>query len=711
MYCVLLVSSDRELCFLGIRFSPMLDPDITLRTAEDIPQAINIMKSLPVDAVVFDQDEVNDISKFIVATDRNRVTAPVILVSKNPTMDLLREAIDLRIDGFIPRSGRDPSDFFGEVNMRASIIAERRRNENYRRINESRMEALVKMASMGEEDFQTIVRYALEKSVELTHSKIGYVALYERERGMLNMLAWSSQAMKGCEVSNYPVEFELNSTGIWGEPIRLGKSITINDYENDRKSMKKGTPAGHVKLEKLLMVPIIVDGEIIGTAGVGNKDSEYTTFDETQLNLMMTELFSIYKSRETFRHEVTRSNAARTLMESGPVGFMYIDSDMNIIFSNRVAADIVGFDVKARLPLHLDSIGTRNVVEVKALVNSVRLDPADRTLRSHISGDGNTTYECAATHISEGNDIIPGFMLTFTDITDVVFIDTMRLRAIEHIRVLEGPVLNTLISSRRALVPLGDITDDAYPALVALDNTVTFMDDYRNVGISEPQWFSVRDLVEKAVKAAGVGNMPVDVKADGISILVDPEFPVVFKNLLTNSASHGGSSVSVSISCRINQGNLTMTYCDNGVGIPEYLEDHLFDQVPQGKFGMFLIKNVVDSNGFTIRHVPTGSGTCFEIGVSPAPMAYLWSSLSTDTLMSSAPLDSTDAMTASLPRRSLSESAVWRFSYLKFPSLENTSNSQSSSPASSGRSRKEIDSDTDDVMAPMAFPTSESSVT
>ena len=617
MYCVLLVSSDRELCFLGIRFSPMLDPDITLRTAEDIPQAINIMKSLPVDAVVFDQDEVNDISKFIVATDRNRVTAPVILVSKNPTMDLLREAIDLRIDGFIPRSGRDPSDFFGEVNMRASIIAERRRNENYRRINESRMEALVKMASMGEEDFQTIVRYALEKSVELTHSKIGYVALYERERGMLNMLAWSSQAMKGCEVSNYPVEFELNSTGIWGEPIRLGKSITINDYENDRKSMKKGTPAGHVKLEKLLMVPIIVDGEIIGTAGVGNKDSEYTTFDETQLNLMMTELFSIYKSRETFRHEVTRSNAARTLMESGPVGFMYIDSDMNIIFSNRVAADIVGFDVKARLPLHLDSIGTRNVVEVKALVNSVRLDPAGRTLRSHISGDGNTTYECAATRISEGNDIIPGFMLTFTDITDVVFIDTMRLRAIEHIRVLEGPVLNTLISSRRALVPLGDITDDAYPALVALDNTVTFMDDYRNVGISEPQWFSVRDLVEKAVKAAGVGNMPVDVKADGISILVDPEFPVVFKNLLTNSASHGGASVSMSISCRISQGNLTITYSDNGVGIPEYLEDHLFDQVPQGKFGMFLIKNVVDSNGFTIRHVPTGSGTCFEIGVPP----------------------------------------------------------------------------------------------
>ena len=617
MYCVLLVSSDRELCFLGIRFSPMLDPDITLRTAEDIPQAINIMKSLPVDAVVFDQDEVNDISKFIVATDRNRVTAPVILVSKNPTMDLLREALDLRIDGFIPRSGRDPSDFFGEVNMRASIIAERRRNENYRRINESRMEALVKMASMGEEDFQTIVRYALEKSVELTHSKIGYVALYERERGMLNMLAWSSQAMKGCEVSNYPVEFELNSTGIWGEPIRLGKSITINDYENDRKSMKKGTPAGHVKLEKLLMVPIIVDGEIIGTAGVGNKDSEYTTFDETQLNLMMTELFSIYKSRETFRHEITRSNAARTLMESGPVGFMYIDSDMNIIFSNRVAADIVGFDVKARLPLHLDSIGTRNVVEVKALVNSVRLDPAGRTLRSHISGDGNTTYECAATRISEGNDIIPGFMLTFTDITDVVFIDTMRLRAIEHIRVLEGPVLNTLISSRRALVPLGDITDDAYPALVALDNTVTFMDDYRNVGISEPQWFSVRDLVEKAVKAAGVGNMALEVKADGISILVDPEFPVVFKNLLTNSASHGGASVSVSISCRISQGNLTITYSDNGVGIPEYLEDHLFDQVPQGKFGMFLIKNVVDSNGFTIRHVPTGSGTCFEIGVPP----------------------------------------------------------------------------------------------
>lgn len=617
MYCVLLVSSDRELCFLGIRFAPMLDPNITLRTAEDIPQAINIMKSLPVDAIVFDQDEVNDISKFIVAADRNRVSSPVILVSKEPSMDLLMRAIELRIDAFVPRSNRDPSDFFGEIDTRASIIAERRRNENYRRINESRMEALVKMASMDNEDFQSIVKYALEKSVELTNSKIGYVALYEKDRGILNMLAWSVQAMKGCEISNYPVEFELNSTGIWGEPIRLGKSITINDYENDRKSMKKGTPAGHIKLEKLLMVPIIVNGEIIGTAGVGNKESEYTTFDETQLNLMMTQLFSIYKSRSNFRREVTRSSAARTLMESGPVGFLYIDSEMNIIFTNRVAADVIGFDPMSRLPLPLDSLGARNVTDIKALVNSVRMDNSDRTLRAHISGDGNTTYECAATRISGGVDVIPGFMITLTDITDVVLMDSLRSRAVEHIRVLEGPVLNTLIASRRALVPLGDITDDAYPALVALDNTVTFMDDYRNVGISEPQWFPVKDLVDKAIRAAGVGNLPVEVKSDGISILVDPEFPVVFKNLLTNSASHGGRVSKITISCRISQGNLTITYCDDGAGIPDYLEDSLFDQVPQGRFGMFLIKNVVDSNGFAIRHVPTGSGTCFEIGVPP----------------------------------------------------------------------------------------------
>lgn len=617
MYCVLLVSSDRELCFLGIRFAPMLDPNITLRTAEDIPQAINIMKSLPVDAIVFDQDEVNDISKFIVAADRNRVSGPVILVSKEPSMDLLMRAIELRIDAFVPRSNRDPSDFFGEIDTRASIIAERRRNENYRRINESRMEALVKMASMDNEDFQSIVKYALEKSVELTNSKIGYVALYEKDRGILNMLAWSVQAMKGCEISNYPVEFELNSTGIWGEPIRLGKSITINDYENDRKSMKKGTPAGHIKLEKLLMVPIIVNGEIIGTAGVGNKESEYTTFDETQLNLMMTQLFSIYKSRSNFRREVTRSSAARTLMESGPVGFLYIDSEMNIIFTNRVAADVIGFDPMSRLPLPLDSLGARNVTDIKALVNSVRMDNSDRTLRAHISGDGNTTYECAATRISGGVDVIPGFMITLTDITDVVLMDSLRSRAVEHIRVLEGPVLNTLIASRRALVPLGDITDDAYPALVALDNTVTFMDDYRNVGISEPQWFPVKDLVDKAIRAAGVGNLPVEVKSDGISILVDPEFPVVFKNLLTNSASHGGRVSKITISCRISQGNLTITYCDDGAGIPDYLEDRLFDQVPQGRFGMFLIKNVVDSNGFAIRHVPTGSGTCFEIGVPP----------------------------------------------------------------------------------------------
>ena len=99
-------------------------------------------------------------------------------------------------------------------------------------------------------------------------------------------------------MTNIPLEFDLDSTGVWGEPIRQRNTVVINDYQKSSMIHKKGMPHGHVPLTRIFMIPIFLNGEIVGTAGVGNKNEDYTWFDEVQLNLMMEELFAIYYNND-----------------------------------------------------------------------------------------------------------------------------------------------------------------------------------------------------------------------------------------------------------------------------------------------------------------------------------------------------------------------------------------------------------------------------
>ena len=69
---------------------------------------------------------------------------------------------------------------------------------------------------MSGKDLSVIVDYALEKSVELTRSSIGYVSLYDKGKKRIKMLSWSSNAMDRCHMTNIPLEFDLDSTGVWG---------------------------------------------------------------------------------------------------------------------------------------------------------------------------------------------------------------------------------------------------------------------------------------------------------------------------------------------------------------------------------------------------------------------------------------------------------------------------------------------------------------
>jgi len=192
-------------------------------------------------------------------------------------------------------------------------ITERKRAEEALLLDDSRLEALQKLNQMDEASLKEITDFALEAGVKLTGSKLGYLAFLDDSEETLFMHSWSKTAMQICKVENKPLVFFLKDTGLWGESVRQRCAVITNDYSSS--PMRRGTPAGHVKVIRHMNVPIMDKGKIVVVAGVGNKDREYNDADVRQLTLLMSGMWKIVQRRKAeadlHRRDLLLQSAAR----------------------------------------------------------------------------------------------------------------------------------------------------------------------------------------------------------------------------------------------------------------------------------------------------------------------------------------------------------------------------------------------------------------
>jgi PAS domain S-box-containing protein len=173
-----------------------------------------------------------------------------------------------------------------------------KREEKMVRANADRLEAMLELGRMTGSSLKEITDFALEKSVTLTHSKIGYLAFVNDAEDELTMHSWSKSAMDECTIVDKPIVYKVASTGLWGESVRQRKTIVTNNYAAEN-SWKKGVPVGHVSLIRHISVPIFIDKKIVLLVGSANKSTDYTEDDVNQLSLFMHGLWNILTRKHT----------------------------------------------------------------------------------------------------------------------------------------------------------------------------------------------------------------------------------------------------------------------------------------------------------------------------------------------------------------------------------------------------------------------------
>jgi PAS domain S-box-containing protein len=166
-------------------------------------------------------------------------------------------------------------------------ISDLKKAEQQLKLNQKRLEGLLRISHFSSNDFQEVADTALEEALSLTGSRYGFIFTYDEEREEFNIISWSRDVMQECAVQTPPLTcYALTRTGMWGEMVRRRQPVLVNDFKENHP-FRKGYPEGHVELQRFMGVPIFRAERIVGVAAVANKENDYDQADVLQLSLLM----------------------------------------------------------------------------------------------------------------------------------------------------------------------------------------------------------------------------------------------------------------------------------------------------------------------------------------------------------------------------------------------------------------------------------------
>lgn len=147
----------------------------------------------------------------------------------------------------------------------------------------------------------------------------------------------------------------------------------------------------------------------------------------------------------------------------------------------------------------------------------------------------------------------------------------------------------------------------------SIESQMKFSHEYEKVGVLEPEWFEIRELLEK-LSFEDI-HLIYDFSSS-LEIYADPMISKVFYNLLTNAKNHGKIVSSITVSSHYSEDGLVLSWEDDGIGIPIEEKEKIF-KYGYGKntgYGLYLISEILRITSITITEtgIP-GKGARFEI--------------------------------------------------------------------------------------------------
>lgn len=201
----------------------------------------------------------------------------------------------------------------------------------------------------------------LDILLKITKSKYGFIGrVFKDERGdpwlrtlATTNIAWD-HATREFYQANYRRGFEFrNLKTLFGSVMTTHAVVISNDPSTDARS--GGLPPGHPPLRRFLGVPIMFQERMLGMFGIANRTELYTMELVEQLSIFtssMAMMINALNEKETrMRAELVlkhQTSLFSKLLHGAPVAILQLDSQGNVLESNRCWQKWVGHECSAQ---------------------------------------------------------------------------------------------------------------------------------------------------------------------------------------------------------------------------------------------------------------------------------------------------------------------------------------------------------------------------
>ncbi|SDK30173.1 GAF domain-containing protein [Maridesulfovibrio ferrireducens] len=196
---------------------------------------------------------------------------------------------------------------------------------------------------MPDATVSTSAHVVLEEVIKLTGSQYGCIGTFDAN-GSLDHI--STNTMNDCRVVSMDESpmFRVNSAGefasLQGYSLNTRKPFFTNDVAKHHAST--GIPDGHVKLNNLLSIPVLLGDNLFGQVMLANKSSDYTENDIENLK-PFTNIFALAIQRLKNKHDLTAvKELLHRILLGIKAGIIVVDRETQKIETiNNIALDML----------------------------------------------------------------------------------------------------------------------------------------------------------------------------------------------------------------------------------------------------------------------------------------------------------------------------------------------------------------------------------
>ncbi len=207
-----------------------------------------------------------------------------------------------------------------------------------------RLENLWRLTKQDTPSIKEVCDVTLEAIVEITKSKYGFYGFLSEDDENMVIHSWTGETMKGCTVMEKPFVYPIKEAGLWGEAIRQRRPLLVNDY-SACELPKRGLPAGHVKLESLMVIPHFIGQKIHSVAAVANKDFGYELEDMVRIKGFLNDVQTVIRRVEAETLLKKSEEKYRNLVELMNEGLLIVDQERVVTFANSKLCQMLGRDM------------------------------------------------------------------------------------------------------------------------------------------------------------------------------------------------------------------------------------------------------------------------------------------------------------------------------------------------------------------------------